>query len=734
MGNLYFAIASVNLILAFASVFFILSRTPSNEQRLLQILSIFVLVYDIGQVIAASSLSEAESITGFRFSHYGGVHISLCFLTFYCLIVRVRISKIFVGIISIINLCWAYGFTFSSPNWFIKSIHFIPYEFGSERIIEYTPFHNVFLLWNAFIYLLVIVVTIHCIIKKKYVFFYSREVIIGYFISGLITMISFNVTALTQAKFDYTSCGITVSIIMLIIVTYKFNAFPTSQDTRDDVLDSMEDPIISMDKNNRLLYANKKAKELFSDIPEFVYDMPLRGLDENLDRALNLTEGQEFELFGRFYRLYVKEIFNKRHALIGTTGILIDITKEKAFADEQIKLRNEANTANLAKAQFLAHMSHEIRTPINAILGMDELIIRENQDPTTLEYAGNIMRAGQSLLSIINDILDFSKIEAGKMEIVESDYRLTSVIKDILILVNMRAQKKGLQVNVNIDENTPDSLCGDEVRVKQIITNIMTNAVKYTEKGSVSLSIGFDKKSDSQADIKIEVKDTGIGIKEEDIPKLYGSFERIENSVNHKVEGTGLGMSITLQLLKLMGGTLDVSSVYGNGSTFVITIPQKISGDDVVGVYKEEVSTKIEARESRKSYTAPDAVILVVDDNSVNRVVARSLLKKTKIKVEEASSGEECLIKIREKRYDLIFMDHLMPGMSGVEVFQEIKKRKDHLCEDVPIIALTADATVGVRKMFKDIGFDDFISKPIDPVEYEEKLAKYLPEEKVLYN
>lgn len=733
MGNLYYGLALTTFLISFGCLLYIMSRTPSKEQRMLQTISTCVFVYDLGQLMAASSFGNDASIMGLRISHFGGVHTSLCFLVFFCMIAKIKLPAWIPTLIFIVDMGFAYGYTARDAKWFIKTIFYKIEGRGSIRIVSFTHYNHISVLWNILIFLSVFGIIIYCYYKKPSVFKYSFAAICWYFVAGTVTLITYSVTNLAETEFDYTSLGLTASLVMMFLITYIFNAFPTDTDTREDILNSMEDIVVSTDINHRLLYANRKAQEVFSEVPGFIYDMPLERLDPNLDKAFAAQNGDELEINSKFYRLYNKEIRNRFGRNTGTTRIMIDITVEKYFADEQIALKEQADSANLAKANFLAHMSHEIRTPINAIIGMDELIIRENQDPTTLEYAGNIMRAGKNLLTIINDILDFSKIEAGKMEIVESPYKLQLTLKDILSMIRIRANKKGLAVNINVNENTPATLNGDEVRIRQVITNILTNAVKYTVAGSVSIDVSTGSRDDGLVDLIVVVSDTGIGIKEEDIPKLYGSFERIENNINHKVEGTGLGMSITLSLINLMNGKLDVSSEYGKGSTFTITIPQTPVGNETIGVFREDEEVVTEASYAKKEYRAEDARILIVDDNSVNRVVAKSLLKRTGIKFDNAASGEECLIKIMDNHYDLILMDHLMPGMSGIETFNEIKSRSGHMCENVPVIALTADATAGIKKMFLENGFIDYISKPIDPATYEEKIAKYLPPEKVHY-
>ncbi|MBQ9441924.1 MAG: response regulator [Selenomonadaceae bacterium] len=393
----------------------------------------------------------------------------------------------------------------------------------------------------------------------------------------------------------------------------------------------------------------------------------------------------------------------------------------------------EADAANKAKSKFLSNMSHEIRTPINAILGMDEMILREAIAPNIVEYAENIQNAGNTLLGIVNDILDFSKIEAGKMEIIPVEYSLSSLLNDLVNMIQTRANKKGLTFKINAERTLPTELYGDEIRLKQIVTNILTNAVKYTENGSVILTV-TGKKVFGENKIKMifSVKDTGIGIKEEDIKKLFSAFERIEEKRNRSVEGTGLGMNITQRLLTMMGSTLQVHSVYGEGSEFTFEVEQKIVNPHPLGNFEENYKHALsQHKKYREKFTAPKAKILVVDDTVMNLTVVKGLLKQTKIQIDTADSGYEALTMVTKKRYDLIFLDHRMPGLDGIETLQHMKDLPGNLNHDVPTISLTANAISGARKQYIDAGFQDYLTKPIDSDKLESMLIEYLPAEKV---
>ena len=403
------------------------------------------------------------------------------------------------------------------------------------------------------------------------------------------------------------------------------------------------------------------------------------------------------------------------------------LRKAKELADEA---NQTAIAADAAKGEFLANMSHEIRTPLTTILGMDEVILRKYEAGPVFQYAQDIQSAGNTLLHIINDILDFSKIESGQLELASRNYDLARVLRDVDNMVRIRAEQKGLQYIPQVDESLPDELFGDRIRVHQIMVNILNNAVKYTKRGSVKFTLTGTRGDDpSLIVLHITVADTGIGIHAEDIPKLFKSFSRIDAKETHNIEGTGLGLAITGRLIELMGGTVEVTSTYGIGSTFHVVLPQKIVGTKTLRDYEIEESHK--TKKERKVLKAPGARILIVDDNDMNRIVLRSLMKENDLKIDDAESGEECLRKVSETAYDVILMDYMMPRMDGKETLARIKQMPDAPGAKAKIIVCTANALVGVRAELLAAGFDDFLSKPVNGKELEEMLTKYIPPSKI---
>ena len=450
-----------------------------------------------------------------------------------------------------------------------------------------------------------------------------------------------------------------------------------------------------------------------------------------------LSGKEEYRIGGRDYQIISRQV-SDGGSVVGYAVTLTDITKLKQYMSDLERLSNEATEANRAKSNFLANMSHEIRTPINTMLGMNEMIVREAISEDVAVYAENIREAGRSLLSIINDILDFSKIESGKMEIIPVKYEMASVIHDLINMIELKAREKGLSLILEADENLPTKLFGDDVRLRQVILNILSNAVKYTNEGSVTLRISGKKLQKEKYVLHVEVEDTGIGIREEDKEKIFNSFQRLEEFKNRNIEGTGLGMSITTSFLRMMGSELKLESEYGKGSNFYFDLEQEIVDATPIGAV-EHIFTQHRETQMQEgcSFEAPSANILVVDDNRMNLEVFVGLLKHTQMHIKTVDSGKEALEQIALHSYDVIFMDHMMPEMDGIETFHEMKRMWNEessevkTAKDTPVVILTANAIYGAKEAYLQEGFCDYLSKPIDYHVLEEIIVKCLPKEKV---
>lgn len=421
--------------------------------------------------------------------------------------------------------------------------------------------------------------------------------------------------------------------------------------------------------------------------------------------------------------------------LVGLMFLLIMAiikTGQDLLRSEQRK--QQAIAARASQAKFLANMSHEIRTPINAVIGMNEMILRENDVDAIKDYAKNVQSASTMLLGLINDILDFSKIESGQLELVEDNYSIAGLIRTEILLLKARANNKAIATKLDIDPYIPVRLYGDELRIKQIVTNVLSNAVKYTQEGSVLFKVFFRWIDKENICLCFDITDTGVGIRKEDLSKLFDSFKRLEQSKNRNIEGTGLGLNIAKQLVEQMDGTIEVESEYGKGSTFRISIPQKVIDKKPMGSLDEAVK-EIENQKpvSTRQFTAPNAVALAVDDNSMNLAVVKGLLKRTKVQLDLAGSGKECLALTGQKKYDIILMDHMMPDLDGVETLHLLRKDKDNPNHDSVVIALTANAVAGCKEMYLEYGFDEYVSKPIEAQKLEQLMLRLLPEHLIVY-
>lgn len=402
-----------------------------------------------------------------------------------------------------------------------------------------------------------------------------------------------------------------------------------------------------------------------------------------------------------------------------------EIAREKSAELEEL---------NRAQNRFFSNMSHEIRTPINTVLGLNEIILRQEDASEEIKNdARNIQGAGKLLLALINDILDVSRIEAGKMDIVPVNYNVASLLSEVVNMIWLKAEEKGLKFEVDIDPDVPETLFGDEIRIKQILINLLNNAVKYTKEGSVCLHMECESANDKEVLLKISVSDTGMGIRREALPHLFDTFKRVDEEKNRFIEGTGLGLSIVKQLVELMGGEISVNSVYSEGSTFVVTLAQGVSSEKCIG--NLSITNKGNMPNAGKfthRFSAPDARILIVDDNEMNLEVEKKLLEGTGITIDLALSGQEALMLTLKKRYDVIFMDHYMPEMDGIECYKRICNKKGGLNSNVPVIVLTANAGGENIELYNNAGFDDYLVKPVSGSQLEEMLLKYLPEEKVV--
>ena len=592
--------------------------------------------------------------------------------------------------------------------------------------------HNAFLAFIAVTMIFIAIVWVHKEKPTRQVY-YVRAAILSN-LTILVSIIPDTILPLLgKPSFPSSAYGMFLTYMITWFWATRFNAFSiTVGNLSQYIYESANTAILILDEHFRLFLVNKYGRELLGihKIENQKLSELFQSSEEEADRLLagvlrdNKGVAELVSVHGEVscsLNFSVARDFHEDPYCI--VCFVYDLTKEKNMLEQLVR-------ANEAKSQFLANMSHEIRTPINGILGMDSMLLKECKDEVLREYAKNIQSAGQSLLSIINDILDISKIESGKLEILPIKYELFSILNDCYNLTKAKLQEKPLEFEIRVNENLPSWLYGDEVRIRQIINNFLSNAVKYTKQGKVTFCLDYEQKSDEQIRLVISVADTGIGIREEDLGKLFTSFTRIEEKRNRNIEGTGLGLSLTKNLVDLMGGEVIVESTYGRGSCFTARIPQKIVDATPMGDFSRRYQQYLSSSDDDTlSFSAPEAKILVVDDVEMNLKVVKGLLKETQIQIDTAASGRQCLERVKTTRYDVIFLDHMMPEMDGIETLQNMKLLKDNLNREVPVIMLTANAIVGAKEEYIQAGFTDYLTKPIQETELLAMLVKYLPEE-----
>lgn len=525
---------------------------------------------------------------------------------------------------------------------------------------------------------------------------------------------------------DPTPLGILLSCIFMSIAVVKYGLFDPVKNAKNYIIDNLKEAVIVTDADHRFLFLNSMADKIITSINKE------QGYCTD-DKIYTFIQGSQdfFDWKDRHYQ--VEETVLKDNELIqGYMMTIVDVTKiiEQNHLMKRLVLQTE--DANRAKTNFVSNMSHEIRTPMNSIVGITEILLRSRHSPKEQEYLLNIQSSGRVLLTIINDVLDCSKMEAGKMQLFDEPYDTCSMFHDLRISMENRIGHSGLELIYDIDQDIPCKLKGDMGRIRQVIINLVNNAIKYTEKGSVRFSVHVRQKNTDKVMLYYEVADTGIGIRKEDQKILFDAFQRVEMDRNRYVEGTGLGLTISQNLVNMMGGVIEVESEYGKGSKFFFTIEQTIiDPTPVSAVNYNGQKDNVTEKEAECLFIAPEAHILLVDDNELNLVVAKELLKPLRMQIDTAENGLQAVKMVRGSQYDLVLMDHMMPVMDGIEAAKAIRALPEDKYQKLPIIALTANAMVDARKEFLNAGMNGFVAKPIDFARICNQLKLWLPKDLV---
>ncbi len=738
----------VSIIVLFVESLLVLRNWSNRLHSYLFLSCVATLVNNIGYLLELKSKSQATYIAAVQMSYFGRVWITFALFMFAARLCRIGIPRFVTDFLPFVHAAvYLCVLTFPYHQLYYKNYKWTRGDIFPVFIHENGIVHNLFMAMTVVYIIFGMTWLFIACRKEKNIKMRNRLLAV---LAAVTTESVFFVLQLIgyigiTKIYDVSIIGNTFGNVILFVAIFKYDLLGTTDIAREMMIDRIAEGIIAVDNAGIIRYYNEHARELYPQIVEEGASLP--------DAITEAEEtGDVIRIGDRKYSTESNELIHKGERL-GKLYALIDDTEHFRYMEMLEHQKEMADSASEAKSRFLANMSHEIRTPINAVMGMNEMILRKSlkardemgEDQEELRetfsdisnYSGNIDNAGKNLLSIINDILDFSKIEAGKMEIITGKYRLSSLLNDVSNMIYYRAKSKDLSFVVEVDEDLPDGLCGDEAHIRQAVINILNNAVKYTHEGGVRLRVSGRTQHDSMSNtdyirLTFEVKDTGIGIRKQDLEKLFAKFERVDLEHNKSVEGTGLGLAITRNLIEMMGGEVSVESLYGSGSTFTIRIPQEVVSHEPVGDFRqkfEESMEKIKAYEG--SFEAPEARILIVDDTKVNLLVAEGLLKETKMRIDTASSGADAVRLANGTTYDVIMMDQRMPKVDGSQALQMIREQKDGFNKTTPVICLTADAVMGAKERYLAEGFTDYLTKPIDSKAMEKMLIKYLPEEKV---
>ncbi len=841
MYILFVFLQVLGIIVLFGEALYLMNQRPSRQQTRLLLLMIALIVNFVGYLYEIQADTPEMALQAVKFSYIGKPIIVLTMFLFVMDYCKVRIPKWLPAVLT----CCHIAITFLVMTCEKQQLYYSAVRYTTAGVFPHLEFDYgpVYVIYHIGLIGYVVTMVIACVRKYMHVGSENeRNRLRAFFAIFVVMSVGWAGYMLNWfGGYDSTLVAYFVSVIILSVYLYKDKILETLSMAQDQAIDELSSGLIVLDRDNTVIYHNKKAGELYpldniSSLPSVIEE-----LDECIIEKRTIEQGNKVYDVG-------SRLLTKQNVYFGKMYVFNDITDSfryarnaKEQADIMKGLKERAEAANQAKSTFVSNITHEIRTPMNAIVGMTEILLREDLPQQDRGYLVNIKNSGNALLNIVNDILDFSKMESGKMELVEEEYEPMSMFSDLSMIFLTRIGDKDMEILFDIDEKLPQKLYGDGLRIRQVIINIVNNAIKFTERGFVKLKVRLGKVNGDNIELLVSVQDTGQGIREEDLDKLFGSFQQVDSKKNRGKEGTGLGLSISKQLVEMMGGSIGVRSTYGEGSEFYFNIMQKKCTDELATqIHDEEARKNLkisgyfskmclwhgledlaqrfgiscipyeEWKTSRQqldcffmdmqgyerlkgdvdnysaqmgelcllrnplleecnaagitavnkplyalnfcqtinhealyvgpvtedymNFTAPEANILIVDDNEINLEVAAGLLEPLNMKIDLADSGKRALQMAAEKKYHLIFMDHMMPVMDGIETTERLRRMEDEYYHTVPIVALTANALMDAREKFAKAGMNDFVAKPIEMKEICKCIKKWLPDELILPN
>lgn len=729
MVNFVIALECFGICLTVVALLLLLNGDGAREQKLLIMILCGSLVQNVGYLLEVTAPTLESAMTAVMVENAGSAFVPLCycwFLYIYCYIAPPKILLRILGAVSFLALPSVF---FNWNGLFYREVLWMADPNGFHHIsITYGPLYAFFLFGRIIIPYTLCICTLASAIRQRSDRQVNRQywTILGISTLPVIMLLAY-VFKLADV-FDFTPVTLMISMALVVIVVWSRRNYDFRHLAAEKVLESLGDGVIVLDDHERLISYNEAAAHIFACLPAHKLGENIRSVEDFPPEMLSEGVPRNFSINSRHYESHCRHIIDENGRIQGFVILILDMTDMNAYINEIKRVRRQAEKASIAKSEFLANMSHEIRTPMNAIIGLNDLIMEECEDASINAYAKDVQSAAKSLLAIINDILDLSKVEAGKMELVCVDYHIKAMADSVIGMMDMAASQRGLVLKYECDETIPCGYYGDDGRIKQILINILSNAVKFTKQGYVRAYItGRQGKHADEELLVFQVEDTGCGIRKEDLGKIFEDFRQVDSKRNRSAEGTGLGLAIVKHLVELMDGTIDVESVYGKGTTVTITIPQKITDVRPVSEAPEAAAGK---QVITDGFAAPGVKALIVDDNLINRRVVRGFLKNYEFDLSEAENGPQAIEMARSVRFDLIFMDHMMPGMDGIEAAEIIRRDCGENGTFPVIIALTANAMQGMREHFLSCGFQDFIAKPLDRKELHQLLLRWTPKER----
>lgn len=729
MSTVFLALGIAAICIIVFALALLYKGDSSSGQKLMHYFLLGTLIQNAGYLLELTASGMEAAIVSVKVQYMGSLAVPICYCYFmfgYCY--KKTPFKI-LNILKVIDVfILVLVFTCDIHKFYYRQISWLTAEGGHGYLsLEYGPGYWIFMVCGTGLpYILSIYVLIcACIKDPQYAAERKYRLILALSFFPVVSLISYAMKLTNIYDPTPFTLGIILSVVVILVWSRKVYDF--SGLAAGVLLNSMSDGVIALDEQKRIVSYNPAAAGIFPELDGGVigkYVEELAGFPQDM---LGEDVREEFSLHDSFYQGHVEQIPDRFGRNKGYVVLLFDVTETRNYIEEIKRVREQAEQANIAKSAFLANMSHEIRTPMNAIVGFSDIIMEESRGRKVYEYACDIKSASRNLLMLINDILDLSKVESGKMELLSSKYHVKTLVNEVLSMMDVVASQHGLRLQSEFDMSIPCRYLGDEGRIKQILINILNNALKFTKEGYVKISVAGERQGGDVEFLIFRIEDTGCGIREQDLASIFENFRQVDSMRNRSVEGTGLGLSITKRLVDLMQGTIEVESVYGEGTVFTVKIPQEIMDERSLSEVPEE-DVKIEER--LEPFFAKDCKVLVTDDNLINRKVVRTFLQSYGMAIDEADSGMAAIKLVKENRYDIIFMDHMMPVMDGIETVQAIRSECGENGSLPIIIALTANAMGGVKEIFLNNGFQDFITKPLDRKMLHEALQRWIPEDR----